>query len=66
MERTKKLLLAQARRQHCYDAYQRGEIDQKEYLSRIYPLDIMIERLELSIFLCHVSISWKKDRKDML
>ncbi len=51
----KKLTIIQLRRQHCYEAYRKGEIGQKEYLVRIYPLDIMIERLEISVLLQYLS-----------
>jgi len=46
----KKLAIIQSLRQCYYEAYKKGEIDQKEYLARIYPLDMMIERLEISIW----------------
>jgi hypothetical protein len=60
MESNDKLTLIQCRKQYYYEAYHRGEMDQKEYLSKIYPLDIMIERIELCILLQHISVSRNK------
>ena len=60
----KKLSMIQWRRLHYYEAYQKEEIDQKEYLSRIYPLDMMIDRLEISILQQHISLSWKEQKDD--
>jgi hypothetical protein len=63
MDAKKRLCMIQGRREYCYRAYQKGEIDQKEYLSRIYPLDIAIEHLEISILLQQLSNYIQKRKK---
>jgi len=56
--------MIQWRRQIYYEAYQKGEIDQKEYLSRIYPLDMMIDKIEISILIEYRTFCWEKKKFD--
>jgi len=39
-----------------YDAYVKGHISEEEYLKRIKPIDRNIDRLEMSILSCKLSL----------
>jgi len=49
--RLEQLRLLQRKQRYLYEAYQEGEMDTKDYLLALYPLDRAIDRLELSFLL---------------